>query len=63
MDLKIEAFRSFIESEAKPRWENKDEEWSLRPGGGETYIQDTVLKKAGPFLTQENFNRTSDKIL
>ncbi len=54
MDLKIEAFRRFIESEAKPRWENKDEAWSLRPGGGETYVQDNVLKKAGPYLTQEN---------
>ena len=54
MNLNIEKFNVFIETEAKPRWENQDEEWSLRPGGGETYIQDTVLKKAAPFLTKEN---------
>lgn len=54
MKLKLEKFKEFIEFEAKPRWENQGEEWTLRPGGGEMYIQSDVLKKAGPHLTPEN---------
>ena len=53
MELDFSKFNEFIESYAKPRWEDQNEEWPLRIGGGEVYIQDKVLKKAASFLTEE----------
>lgn len=54
MNIQLDKFKEFLKSEAKPRWDNQYEEWSLRPGGGESYIQDKVLNKAHPFLSEEN---------
>lgn len=54
MNPQLDEFRQFIETEIKPRWETPDEKWSLRPGGGEFYIQEQVLKKAHPYLSKES---------
>ena len=54
MNLNLNEFRKFIESIVKPRWDNQDEEWHFRPGGGESYIQDKVLNKASSHLTEES---------
>ncbi len=54
MSLKLDAFKDFIEKHLRQRWDSQDERWSVRPGGGERYIQDKVLKKAAPCLTIES---------
>jgi hypothetical protein len=53
MELDFRKFKRFIETYANPRWEQQDEKWPLRPGGGEAYIQNKVINKAAPCLSKE----------
>jgi len=48
MKIDREKFKKVIEKELKPLWEqNLDKKgWSFRPGGGERYIQEKVVKRA-----------------
>ena len=57
MDIDYNKLREVIEVQAIPLWENPEEDWYLRVGGGEAYAQDKVLKNAVPHLTQENLRR------
>ena len=57
MDIDFADFREFLEKYAKPRWENIEEEWPLRPGGGEVYIQEKVYRRAAPFLSEESLSK------
>ena len=62
MKIDNRKLREMIESYAVPLWDNsnnKDKEWVLRKGGGETYVQEKVLKKAGPYITEENLRKNA----
>jgi hypothetical protein len=52
MEIDLRKLAAFLDQYAKPRWENRDEEWPFRPGGGESFIQDKVLAKGAPFLAE-----------
>ena len=57
MEIDIAKPKQIIGSHAMPKWANRDEEWSLRPGGGEAYVQDDVLRNAAPHLTEDELRR------
>jgi MoxR-like ATPase len=46
--------KKLLNEYAKPHWEDKNKKWPLRYGGGETYIQEKVLKKASPLISKES---------
>ncbi len=56
MKVDFKKLKEFIETYAKPRWIQKEKEWYLRDGGGESYLQD-ILKKAAPFVKEETVSR------
>ena len=58
MEVNLGRLRQLIERYAKPRWMKKEEEWYLRDGGGEAYLQE-ILKKATPFLKEDNITKDS----
>ncbi len=52
--IKFDKLQKVIESYARPKWEAvESEEWPWRNGGGEVYLQEDILKKASPHLTEE----------
>jgi MoxR-like ATPase len=52
--IDFDKLQKVIESYAKPKWEAvESEEWPWRNGGGEVYLQEDILKKASPHLTEE----------
>ncbi|GEM_PF-612134 len=53
MQLNLERFDELIENYAKPRWEKQIDEWELRQGGGEMFVQRDALKKASPYLERD----------
>lgn len=53
MEINLERFRTIAEELFIPRWEDTDEKWPFRPGGGEAYVQEKVLDKAAPSFTKE----------
>lgn len=58
MNINYDKLRKVIEVYAKPRWEEGNEsKWPWRKGGGEVYVQERVLKKAAPYLTEESLRR------
>ena len=63
MEIDYEKLKQMINKHSKPRWENRDEEWSLRPGGGESYIHDSVLKNASIWLTENELEKDPIKAI
>ena len=53
MKIDYDKLRKVIELHAVPRWENKDDEWPFRKGGGERYQHEKVLKNASPLLKED----------
>lgn len=54
MNINYDKFRKVIEVYAQSWWEGKiDTKWPWRKGGGEIYVQERVLEKASPLLTEE----------
>ena len=51
--LDTEKLDEFLEKIARPFWEKTGNEWTFRPGGGETYLHDKVLAKAQPMLQKD----------
>lgn len=58
MEIDFGRLRQLIEKYAKPRWMKKEEEWCLRDGGGEAYLQD-IVKEAAPLLKEDNIAKDS----
>lgn len=58
MEINLSTLRQLIEKYAKPRWMKKEEQWYLRDGGGEAYLQE-ILKEAGPLLKEDNIAKDS----
>ncbi len=56
MNIDYEKLKGLIEKYAKPRWEEDIDDWTLRAGGGERYIQNQVLKNASQHLTKETLS-------
>jgi AAA domain (dynein-related subfamily)/EVE domain len=54
--IQFEKLRSIFDLHLKPLWEGEktDKDWIMRYGGGETYIQEKVLKVASPYITKES---------
>lgn len=64
MDIDFKKLSLFLDKYANPKWRTPDEEWALRPGGGEIYIQEKVLAKGSPFLARDHLeNSPSESIL
>lgn len=53
MSIDLKVLQNAMETVVKPLWENPTTDWDMRKGGGETYIQEKVLKKAQPYLSEE----------
>jgi MoxR-like ATPase len=58
MEINFDKLRELIEKHAKPRWLKKEDDWELRQGGGEVYLQG-IYEKAAPFLKEENVIKDS----
>ena len=63
MEINYEKLKQMINKHSVPRWGNGDDEWSLRPGGGETYIQESVLKNASIWLTEDELEKDPKKVI
>ena len=50
-------FKHLVEKHARPRWDAEKDDWLLRSGGGEIYLQDKVLAKASPFLERSSLKK------
>jgi len=58
MNINYDKLRKVIQAYAKPWWNGEVEtKWPWRKGGGEIHVQEKVLKKAAPFLTEEALRR------
>jgi len=57
MELKLDRFRQLIDKYLKPKWGDSSDEWVIRQGGGEEYIQERVLKRANPLSTIEHLDK------
>ena len=58
MNVDFDALRAAIDENVRKAWTQPDREWSLRPGGGEVYLQERVLAKAQPFITADALGST-----
>lgn len=64
MKIDFDKLSLSLDKYANPKWGTPDEEWALRPGGGEIYIQEKVLAKGSPFLARELIEKSpSESIL
>jgi len=50
LGIKFDKLREVIEKCVRVHWGSAEGDWQMRPGGGETYLQEKVLKKASPYL-------------
>lgn len=54
LDIDQEKLKEMINFYAKPIWDGEEEdEWVLRPRGGELYIQKDILERTAPYFTKE----------
>jgi hypothetical protein len=60
LGIKFDKLREVIEKCVRGHWGSTEGDWQMRPGGGETYLQEKVLKKASPYLTEKSL-RTNAK--
>jgi 5-methylcytosine-specific restriction protein B len=64
MNINYDKLRKVIQAYAKPWWNGEVEtKWPWRKGGGEIHVQEKVLKKAAPFLTEEALRRDPNESL
>lgn len=57
MNINYDRLKNVIEVYAKPLWQEVESKWPWRKGGGEVYVQETVLSRAAPYLTKESLRR------
>lgn len=58
MNINYDKLRKIIQVYAMPWWNGEVEtKWPWRKGGGEIHVQEKVLKKAAPYLTEEPLRR------
>ena len=57
--IDFDKLKRLLDEYVKPRWEGEIGNYPLRYGGGEPYVQDTVLKKAAPFILKEELIKES----
>ncbi|MBM4300235.1 MAG: AAA family ATPase [Deltaproteobacteria bacterium] len=58
MNINYDKLKKVIEVYAEPWWAGEVEsKWPWRKGGGEIHVQERVLKKAAPYLTEDSLRK------